>query len=134
MSRSWEPLVTATTDRYARGRSDLNPWILALVASKASDLVTTLLGLLLVDGLTERNPVAGVVFDQFGVVGLWTLSAVVLVAVIAVVERGASVLERHDETALGAHTVYFLGYLPLITLFSSVALYNAVLLCRLLWY
>lgn len=129
MTRSWESLAAVTTGRLAWPRSAPNPWIVALVASKASDLATTMVGLLVADGLAERNPLAGVVFEHFGVVGLCALSAAVLVSVVLVVEHGAAVLEAHDETAMGADTVYRLGYLPLTLLFSSVAVYNSVLLC-----
>jgi len=129
MLPSREMRSTLSTAHHGWLRSVSGPWILALVASKTGDLLTTVVGLTVVDGLTERNPVAGAVFLQFGVVGLCVLTAAVLLAVVLVVERAASVLERHDETAVGSDTVYLIGYLPLVTVFGAATVYNAVLLC-----
>jgi len=69
------------------------------------------------------------VFLQFGVVGLCALTAAVLLGVVLVVERAATVLERHDDSAVGSDTVYLLGYLPLVAVFGAATVYNAVLLC-----
>jgi hypothetical protein len=129
MLRSREALAKLSVDRYPWARSVSGPWILALVASKAGDLATTIAGLTVVDGLTERNPIAGAIFEQFGVVGLGALSAAVLVVVVAVIEYAATVLERQDETSMGRTSAYLLGYLPMVVVFGAVTLYNAVLLC-----
>ena len=129
MLPSRETRSALSADHHGWLRSVSLPWILALVASKSGDLVTTVVGLTVVDGLTERNPVAGTVFRQFGVVGLCVMTAAVLLVVVLVVEYAASVLERHDDTSIGPSTVYFLGYLPLVTVFGAATVYNAVLLC-----
>lgn len=129
MVRFREAFVTLPTNRHSWCRSVSTPWILALVASKAGDLATTIAGLIVVDGLSERNPIAGSVFDQFGIVGLCVLSAVVVLAVVLVVERAASILDHHDETEMDSDTAYLLGYLPLVTVFAGVTVYNIVLLC-----
>lgn len=129
MLPSRETRSALSSDRHSWLRSVSLPWILVLVASKSGDLVTTAVGLTVVDGLTERNPVAGAVFRRFGVVGLCVLSAAVLLAVVLVVERAATVLDRHDDTTMESDTVYLLGYLPLVTVFGAVTVYNVVLLC-----
>lgn len=117
-----------STDHHTWLHSASGSWILALVATKTGDFVTTVTGLAIVDGLTERNPVAGAVFQRFGVVGLCLVSVVMLLAVVLVVERAATFLERYDETSIGADTVYFLGYLPLVTVFGAATVYNVLLL------
>jgi hypothetical protein len=129
MLRSRETLAAVTRNRLSWRRSVSVPWILALVASKLGDLTTTIVGLTVVDGLSERNPVAGAVFRQFGILGLAAVSAIAVLVVVYVVESAASVLERHDETAMGTDTAYLLGYFPLVTVFGGVTVSNAVLLC-----
>ncbi|WP_424020038.1 hypothetical protein ACOZ4N_20135 (plasmid) [Halorientalis pallida] len=110
-------------------RSVSVPWILALVASKAGDLATTVVGLTVVDGLSERNPLADMIFHQFGIIGLVTVSTIAVLVVVFVVEWAAGVLERSDETGMGPDTVYLLGYFPLVTVFGGVTVFNVVLLC-----
>ncbi|WP_336003450.1 hypothetical protein [Halorientalis halophila] len=110
-------------------RSVSAPWILALVLTKAGDLTTTILGLVVVDGLTERNPVAAAIVARFGIVGLCWLTLVVLGVVVLVVEFAARIIERDTETDLSGDAAYLLGYLPLVALFTLATVYNAVLLC-----
>lgn len=133
MLRSREALAKVTTNPLSWCQSVSVPWILALVASKAGDLATTIVGLTVVDGLSERNPVAGAVFHQFGVAGLCVLSVLVLVVVVLVVEWAGTVLERDDRTKMNTDTAYFLGYFPLVTVFAGVTVFNAVLLCIHAW-
>jgi hypothetical protein len=133
MLRSREALATVPTNPLSWYRSASVPWILALVASKAGDLATTIVGLTIVDGLSERNPVAGTVFHQFGVAGLCVVSVFVLVVVVLVVEFAGTVLERDDRTELSPDTAYFLGYFPLVTVFGGATVYNAVLICIRVW-
>lgn len=101
--------------------------VASLVATKAGDLLTTVLGLVYVEGLTERNPVAAAVFESAGVPGLVAVSLAGIALVVVVVEGLVSYLERHEETDLDPRVPYFLGYVPLIAIFAFATVHNAVL-------
>lgn len=130
MLRSRETLARLTTARDSSYRSISGPWILALAATKAGDLATTIVGLTAVHGLSECNPFAEAILREFGIAGLFALSTIVVLLVVLVVEFAGTVLEQSDETRMGTDTAYLLGYVPLVTLFAGVTLYNAVLLCK----
>jgi hypothetical protein len=133
MLRSRETLARLTTARHSWFRSVSGPWILALAATKAGDLATTIAGLTAVHGLSERNPFAGAILSQFGIAGLVAVSTIVVLVVVLVVESAGTVLEQSDDTGMGARTAYLLGYVPLVTLFTGVTVYNVVLLCKQIW-
>lgn len=133
MGQSRETLARLTTARDSWLPSVSNPWILALAATKAGDLVTTIAGLTAIHGLSERNPFAGAIFDQFGIAGLCALSTIAVFVVVLVVELAGTVLDRSDETAMSTDTAYRLGYVPLVALFAGVTAYNVIVLCTHVW-
>ena len=109
-------------------------WAGLLVATKALDVVTTAVGLLLVPGFVEANPYAAAVFESMGVLtGLLVLSAVTLLVVGSVTEFGARYLERDADTPEWAPTfTRIVGYGPLSVVFGAAALHNTGLIVRVL--
>jgi hypothetical protein len=101
--------------------------IAVLAVAKGADLVTTVLGLTMVDGLTERNPVAAWMFHHYGVGGLLAVTLLAVGAVVVVVEWGVSTLSRVDGYEHRAHYLYYASYLPLTVLYGFASIHNAAL-------
>ena len=103
-----------------------------LLITKSLDVATTVLGLSLFPSLVERNPVAGYLIAQFGLVPGLTLGGVLtVVGWVAYVEAGSSVVTHLEPGErwpwLLARTV---GYVPLSLFFAALAVNNAFLIGR----
>lgn len=102
--------------------------VTALVATKAADLATTVAGLTLVSDLTEQNPFAAHLVQQFGVSGLVAASAVGVAVVVLVVELTSAFVAASDEIDLRPRTLYLLSYLPLSVVFAMASIHNSPLI------
>lgn len=102
--------------------------IAAVVVTKAADLLTTAVGLVLVEGITERNPLADALFARFGLLGLVGASVVGVAIVVAVVEWMATLVDANDAYALQPRTLYSISYVPLSVIYALVSIHNTILL------
>lgn len=127
-----EEVDLASPFRYLVGWGGL--WAGLLVGTKALDVVTTAVGLLVVPGFSEANPFAAAVFESVGVItGLLLLSIATIVVVGLVTETGARYLERLEDTPEWAPTfTRTVGYGPLSVVFGAAALHNTGLIVRVL--
>lgn len=98
-----------------------------LAVSKFGDLLTTVIGLVYVDGITERNPVAAAVFEAAGVPGLVAVSLGGVALVIVVVEGLTSYLRCREDVDLDPRVPYLLSYVPLVGIFTLVTVHNTLL-------
>lgn len=98
-----------------------------LAVTKFGDLLTTVVGLFYVDGLTEKNPIAAAVLDVAGVPGLAAVSFGGVALVVVVVEGLTSYLERREEVDLDPRVPYLLGYGPLVGIFALATVNNTLL-------
>lgn len=107
-----------------------HPGIALLSLTKALDAGTTAIGLTLVPGVVESNPLAAALFSAVGVLpGLLVGTVAVLVAVVAITEASAAWLRRAPDVpgwAPGAART--VGYLVPSLVFGAVAVHNAMLL------
>lgn len=102
-----------------------------LIGTKFADALTTGIGLLYVSRIYEQNPVARLMFTQFGTVTGLLLSSVVLIATIGVVtEVGAIKLQVRFGYRHIAPVVRVLGYGIPSVLFAAVAMYNTKLILQ----
>lgn len=106
-----------------------HPAFACLLLTKALDATTTAVGLALVPGLAEANPVAATLFSTVGVLpGLLLASLVILAIVVAVTETGAGWLRRHpDAPGWAPRATRIAGYLPPSLVFGAAAIHNATL-------
>lgn len=114
-------------DRQLRRQLSLGG-IAAILFTKGTDLLSTVYGLALVEGVTERNPVANAVLTHAGLAGL-ALSAVIgTLVVILVVEWGVDVIDRlaADERLVVA--LYLASYGPLVVLYTAATINNVSLI------
>ena len=102
--------------------------MVALVATKMTDLLTTIFGLVAVDGLVERNPVAATAVGVFGIPGLAALSLLGVSVVVFVVEWGVSWLEGNDQFDGDPTVVYLVSYVPLSLLYGFTTVQNVALI------
>lgn len=103
-----------------------------LLITKTLDVFTTVIGLSLFPTLVERNPVAGFLISQFGLVpGLALGGVLTVVGWVVYVEAGSSVVTHLEPGErwpwLLARTV---GYVPLSLFFAGLAVNNAFLIGR----
>lgn len=95
----------------------------ALAAAKTADGVTTILGLRLVDHTRELSPAAAL-FDVVGVVpAVLGASLAAVLLVVAATEYATTVCRRSAPRS--ASVVRFVGYVPLVLLWTAVAVRNA---------
>lgn len=95
----------------------------ALAAAKTADGVTTILGLRLVGRTRELAPAAAL-FDVVGVVpAVLGASLAAVLLVIGVTEYATTVCRRSAPRS--APIVRFVGYVPLVLLWTAVAVRNA---------
>lgn len=101
-----------------------------LVATKAADVGTTLVGLDAYPGVHESNPVAVAAIERLGVpLALLALSIAVVVLVTVVVEGVAALLVAAGSTpSWGPSAVKLVGYGVAAIVHVAVAAHNAVLL------
>ncbi|MDX1746283.1 MAG: hypothetical protein R3324_10125 [Halobacteriales archaeon] len=103
-----------------------------LTVTKTFDVLTTVVGLSLFPTLVERNPVAGYLISEFGLVpGLALGGVLTVVGWVVYVEAGSSVVTHLEPGErwpwLLARTV---GYVPLSLFFAALAVNNAFLIGR----
>jgi len=101
--------------------------IATLVTTKGLDLVTTILGLSVVAGLAEQNPIGAIIYREFGIPGLVGVSLVGTVLVILVVEWAVARLQSLGYTD-SAYSLYVISYLPLSVLYTIATINNVLLL------
>jgi hypothetical protein len=121
--------VAAVGARWSRSRRASAYGVLALSASKAADLATTVVGLSLRTGFREANPLIAPVIASVGVVPGLLAAASVTVAVVALVTEGGVVaLRRGSASPRHLATVRLFGYgLPTAVSLAAAA-HNASLL------
>jgi len=102
--------------------------IAAFGLTKLGDLVTTVVGLVVVDGLSERNPFAASLIGRFGIPGLVIATVAVFCLVVVVVEWATTMAERNSN--LDSTLLYLISYLPLSLVFALATVNNAVLVYR----
>lgn len=102
--------------------------IVLLVVTKLGDIVTTAAGLLLVDGLTERNPAAAAVIEAAGLVGLVGVSIAAIALVVVVVESVVATVESMDDVDLDTTVLYACSYIPLATVSTFATIHNLLLI------
>jgi len=109
-------------------------WVFAglLVVTKALDAGTTAVGLMLVPGFVEGNPLAATVLNSSSVgAGLLSLSLLVVFGVGLVTEIGARYLAGHPDAPDWSPTLTrMVGYGPLSVIFAAAAIHNAGLIIR----
>lgn len=101
--------------------------IALLVFAKLTDLLTTIVGLKLVDGLSERNPVGAWLYAEMGVAGLILASVFGVFLVVVVVEWARSLILEYDDSSLGDYHLYLISYLPLTCLYLIATVHNLIL-------
>jgi len=123
--------------RELRWRFDPNviapEWTLGfalLVLTKSTDLLTTIVGLTVVEGLAEKNPVGALIYREIGIVGLIGASIVGVLLVVVVVELAGSWIATLDDCSLECRHLYLIGYLPLILVYSAATIHNSMLVLR----
>lgn len=102
--------------------------IVALVLTKTGDYVTTVLGLVTIDGLVERNPVAASTMESIGLAGLFVLSLLGISAVVLVVEWSVSRLHDTDDFDGDPTAIYLVSYVPLSMLYGCTTVQNVALI------
>ena len=107
---------------------DVSIWIEILALTKISDLLTTVFGLVLVDGLVEKNPVGAWLYAETGVLGLVGASFVGVFIVVIVVESAGLWIGTLDECAIDPRHLYLLSYLPLSCVYLLATIHNSVLI------
>jgi len=115
-----------------RNRLFLVPGFLLLSATKAADVLTTAVGLTLIPGLTELNPIASTVFGEMGAVdGLVALGTGVVLVTGLAVEFCACEAYRHTGSPTLPALLRIGAYGSLSTVYAYAAVNNAVLIARL---
>lgn len=107
-----------------------HPGIALLSLTKALDASTTAIGLTLIPGVVESNPLAATLFSAVGVLpGLLVGTVAVLVCIVAITEAGAAWLGRApDAPGWVPGATRAVCYLLSSLVFGAVAVHNAVLL------
>lgn len=107
-----------------------HPGIACVSLTKALDATTTAIGLALVPGIAEANPVAATLFSTVGVLpGVVLGSLIVLAFVVALTESGVAWLRRQPDAPDWAPTATRVaGYLLPSLVFGAAAVHNAALL------
>lgn len=114
-----------------QSRRRLSLWgIAAVLLTKAADLASTVYGLALVDGLSERNPVANAVIVHAGFPGLAGAAVVGTLVVILVVEWGVDVLDRLAADRRLVVALYVTSYGSLAALYTAATINNVDLILR----
>lgn len=108
----------------------LSVGITILVLTKLSDLVTTFLGLVVVEGLAEKNPVGAWVYRELGIAGLAGTSFFGILLVIVVVESAGTWLSTLDECSVDRRHLYLISYLPLSAVYALATIHNSILLLQ----
>ena len=101
-----------------------------LVLTKATDLLTTIVGLTVVEGLAEKNPVGALIYREIGIVGLIGASIVGVLLVVVVVELAGSWIATLDDCSLESRHLYLISYLPLILVYLFATINNSILVLR----
>jgi len=102
--------------------------IVCLVLTKLTDLLTTIFGLALVDGLVERNPVGAWLYAKAGIGGLVVSSLLGVLMVVVVVEWTGAWVGTLDECAIDRRHLYYISYLPLTCVYGLATIQNSVLI------
>lgn len=102
--------------------------ICMVVITKAGDLLTTVIGLVYVDGIVEQNPIAAAVFARAGVLGLLVISVVGIGLLIAVVEALGTIVDDVDEVEIDGRILYYCSYVPLAFISALATVYNSMLI------
>lgn len=102
--------------------------VVLLVLTKMTDLFTTILGLAVVDGLVEKNPVGAWLYGEIGVAGLVGASLIGVLVVVLVVESVESWIATQDDCSFESRHLYLISYLPLIIVYSLATIHNSLLL------
>ena len=102
--------------------------IALLVIAKLTDLLTTIAGLKLVNGLVERNPVGAWFYTEMGVAGLILASVFGVSVVVVVVEWARSKTMAYNGCSLDRRHLYLISYLPLTCVYAIATVHNALLI------
>lgn len=105
--------------------------IVLLVLTKSSDLLTTAVGLTVVDGVYERNPVAAWVYSDFGLLGLAVLSLLGILLILLVVESASRWVANIDDCQIRRSHLTLISYLPLSVVFAFATVHNSILLLQI---
>lgn len=104
--------------------------IALLVVAKFTDLLTTIAGLKLVDGLIERNPVGAWLYGEMGVAGLTLASVFGVSVVVAVVEWARLKTMTYDNCSIERRHLYFISYLPLTCVYTVATVHNTIVVLQ----
>lgn len=116
-----------------QNRLFLVPGFLLLVTMKAADILTTAVGLSLLPGLAELNPIAAAVFGEIGPIdGLVALGTGVVLMTGLVVEFCACEAYRYTRSPTVPALLRVGAYGSLSTVYAFAAVKNALLIARLL--
>lgn len=122
-------LTRAETDLDSPQRDIRLYGLFLLTGAKLADTYTTVVGLLYVPGVIERNHLVRAVLDGFGVLpGLMLLTAVTVGFAALAAEGIATRVRRRDGLHRLAATAQITVYLVLSVHFSGIALYNTGIL------
>jgi hypothetical protein len=108
--------------------------ITLVTVGKLTDSATTAVGLFLIPGVTEFNPVVRTVIHQLGILpGLVVTSLLSLVTIIALTETGAHVSRQlTSDSERSSILILIIGYGLPAGAFVGVTIHNAVLLMKAL--
>lgn len=122
--------LSVTVDRFSTLVLDRR-WdggLLALLATKGADLLTTIVGLTVVDGLSERNPVGSWAYTEAGALGLVSLSLIGVGVLVFTVEATAHWLGSLDDTVLSRRHLVWGSYVPVSLLYGYATVHNTILI------
>jgi len=105
--------------------------VILLVLTKTLDLATTVIGLTLIDGVREKNPVAAWAYSQYGVIGLVALSLIGVIIILAVVETASQWLASTEDCSIQRTHLTMISYIPLSVVFAFATINNTLLLLEL---
>lgn len=105
--------------------------IAAVLFTKGTDLLSTVYGLALVEGLSERNPVASAVVTHAGLIGLAVAAVVGTLVVVLVVEWGAGVIEQLAADGRLVTALYLASYGSLTFLYALATVNNVSLILQI---
>lgn len=120
---------SVTTEDHSQFRLTAIEGVLAVAVTTSLDAISTIAGLSLVPALVERNPMARVLFEAFGLLpGIVIASTVAILLVVAVTELAVRYLETRSVDDDGHRVpIRLIGYGTPSILSLSTALYNIAL-------
>lgn len=105
-----------------------NSGLLALLVTKSADLLTTVVGLTVVTGLSERNPVGSWAYSEAGALGLVLLSLMGVGVLVLTVETTAHWLASLDDTTLSRRHLVWGSYVPVSLIYGYATIHNTILI------